>query len=182
MTTVLLKILEHILNAIHNEIFMSTQTRLQKGFTEGCSSFTCYCCRWCCPAFLIQAWNASNGLEDIISCKPYIYVPWSTSEISVRLPQWNRFKPSSKIFYWPFQGGTSFVDLLCYLFLSCVCYAFVRVCLYVPCGHLLGKGWPLSFRLWCLTVSLSLSHWYPGSGVVLDCIDSWSLHPYLRCR
>ena len=25
-------------------------------------------------------------------------------------------------------------------FLSCVCYAFLRVCLYVPCGHLLGKG------------------------------------------
>ena len=25
---------------------------------------------------------------------------------------------------------------------------------------------------WCLTVSLSLSHWYPGSGVVLDYIDS----------
>ena len=25
-------------------------------------------------------------------------------------------------------------------FLSCVCYAFVRVCLYVQCGHLLGKG------------------------------------------
>ena len=22
-------------------------------------------------------------------------------------------------------------------------------------------------------------HWYPGSGVALDCIDSWSLHPYL---
>ena len=22
------------------------------------------------------------------------------------------------------------------------------------------------------TVSLSLSHWYPGSGMVLDCIDS----------
>ena len=26
------------------------------------------------------------------------------------------------------------------LVLSCVCYAFVRVCSYVPCGHLLGKG------------------------------------------
>ena len=25
-------------------------------------------------------------------------------------------------------------------FLSCVCYAFVRVYLFVPCGHLLGKG------------------------------------------
>ena len=27
-----------------------------------------------------------------------------------------------------------------YVFLPCVCYAFVRVCLYVPCCHLLGKG------------------------------------------
>ena len=41
-----------------------------------------------------------------------------------------------------------------------------------PQGHLLGKGRPLGSRLWCLTLSLSLSHWYPGSGVVLDCIDS----------
>ena len=57
-------------------------------------------------------------------------------------------------------------------FLSFVCYAFVRVCLYVPGGHLLGKGWPPGSRLWCLIVSLLLSHWYPGSGVLLDCIDS----------
>ena len=34
--------------------------------------------------------------------------------------------------------------------LSCVCYVFVRVCLYVLCCHLLGKGWPLGSRLWCL--------------------------------
>ena len=33
------------------------------------------------------------------------------------------------------------------LFLSCVCYAFVRICLFMPCGHLLGKGCPLGFRL-----------------------------------
>ena len=26
-----------------------------------------------------------------------------------------------------------------FFFLSCVCYAFVRACLYLPCGHLLGK-------------------------------------------
>ena len=53
-----------------------------------------------------------------------------------------------------------------FFFLSCVCYAFV------PCGHLLGKGWPLGSGLWCLIVGLSLSHWYPGSGMVLDYIDS----------
>ena len=51
--------------------------------------------------------------------------------------------------------------------LSCVCYAFVHVCLFVPCGHLLGKGWPLGSSLWCLIGSLSLSHWYPGSGVLI---------------
>ena len=62
------------------------------------------------------------------------------------------------------------MDNLC--FLSFVCCGFVRVCLFVPCGHLLGKAWPLDSRLWGLTVSLSLSHWYPGSGVVFDCIDS----------
>ena len=38
VTPVLLKILEHILNARHNAIFMSTLSRLQSGFTEGCSS------------------------------------------------------------------------------------------------------------------------------------------------
>ena len=27
-----------------------------------------------------------------------------------------------------------------HVFLSSVCYAFVRVRLFVPCGHLLGKG------------------------------------------
>ena len=70
------------------------------------------------------------------------------------------------------------MDLL-WVFLSCVCYAFVRVFLFVPRGHLLGKGCLLGCRLWCITVRLSLSHWYPGSGVVLDSIDSCSLHPYL---
>ena len=31
-------------------------------------------------------------------------------------------------------------------------------------------------------LSFSLSHLYPGSGVVLDCIDSWSLPSFLPCR
>ena len=39
----------------------------------------------------------------------------------------------------------------------------MRVYLFVPCGHLLGKGRPLGSRLWCITVSLLLSQWYPGS-------------------
>ena len=53
------------------------------------------------------------------------------------------------MFYWPFQGGTSFVDLLCFCSVLCL-LCFVRVCLYVLRGHLLGKGWPLGSPLWCL--------------------------------
>ena len=56
--------------------------------------------------------------------------------------------------------------------LSCVCYVvcarlFISA-LWSPAGEGLSS-W-LSFVV--STVSLSLSHWYPGSGVVLDCIDS----------
>ena len=62
------------------------------------------------------------------------------------------------------------MDHLCFF---CLVFAVplwlsVCVCLVVAC---LG-GWPLGSRFWCLAVSLSLFHWYPGSGVVLDCIDS----------
>ena len=125
-----------------------------------------------CYILIYMFWAMMHWIVRGLSCKPNIYVSWSTSELRVRLVPFDRFKPSSKIFYWPFQGGTSFVDP--FFFLSCVCYAFVHVCLYVPCGHLLGKGWPLGSLLWCPTVS-----WYPGWSVVLDYMDSWSLHPYL---
>ena len=92
---------------------------------------------------LLSKWETAYVLGN------WAYVSWSTSELRVRLAPLNRFKPSSKIFYWPFQGGTSFVDLLCFCSVLCL-LCFVRVCLYVLCGHLLGKGWPLGFRLWCL--------------------------------
>ena len=42
-----------------------------------------------------------------------------------------------------------------------------------------GKGLTSWLSFVVSSVSLSLSHWYPWSGVVLDCIDSWSLQPYL---
>ena len=41
------------------------------------------------------------------------------------------------------------MDLLCFCSVLCL-LCFVHVCLYVLCGHLLGKGWPLGSRLWCL--------------------------------
>ena len=50
---------------------------------------------------------------------------------------------------------------------------------YIFKGQPAGKGLTSWLSFVVSSVSLSLSHWYPGSGVVLDCIDSWSLQPYL---
>ena len=63
------------------------------------------------------------------------------------------------------------MDLLCFcsvLCLLCLCAGLLICALWSPAGKGL-TSW-LSFEV--STVSLSLSHWYPGSGVVLDCIDS----------
>ena len=64
------------------------------------------------------------------------------------------------------------------LFMSCVYHAFasVRCCLVVT-----GKGWPLGSCLWCLLWFCYFPIWYPGTGVVLDFIDSWSLLSFLLC-
>ena len=141
------------------------------------------CASCWCVLFFVALWSpAGKGLTSWLSCVLYFVTfpneSWSTSESRVRLAPWNWFKPSSKIFYWPFQGGTSFVDLLCFcsvLCLLCLCARLFICALWSPAGKGL-TSW-LSFVV--SAVSLSLSHWYPGSGVVLDCIDSWSLHPYL---
>ena len=72
----------------------------------------------------------------------------------------------------------SFMFLFCLVFTMSLCVS-VYMCFVVTCWERV-TSW-LSFVV--SAVSLSLSHWYPGSGVVLDCIDSWSLHPYLLfCR
>ena len=63
------------------------------------------------------------------------------------------------------------MDLLCFcsiLCLLCLCASLFICALWSPTGKGL-TSW-LSFVL--STVSLSLSHWLSGSGLVLDCIDS----------
>ena len=60
------------------------------------------------------------------------------------------------------------------LFVSCVCHAFASA-LYSPDGK-----WPTSWPLFVMVLMIfTLSHWYPGTGVVLYCIDSWSLLSFL---
>ena len=63
------------------------------------------------------------------------------------------------------------MDPLCFdsvLCLLCLC-ARLFIC---ALGSPAGKGLTSWFSFVVSAVSLSLFHWYPGSGVVLDCIDS----------
>ena len=55
------------------------------------------------------------------------------------------------------------------LFMSCVCHAFASThcCVVVIC---------------CLMRFCYFPMWYPGSGVVIDCIVSWSLPSLLLCN
>ena len=87
-------------------------------------SWFIYSRRWCI-----------DKLEVFHANQISICLDWSTSDLRVRLAPWNRLKPFSKIFYWPFQGGTSFMDLFCFfclVFAMSLC-ASVYMCLVVTC-------------------------------------------------
>ena len=65
------------------------------------------------------------------------------------------------------------------MFLFCLVFAIFCARLFIcALWSPAGKGLTSWLSFVVSSVSLSLSHWYPGSGVVLDCIDSWSLQPY----
>ena len=83
---------------------------------------------------------------------------WIKDEVGAPL---NRFKPSSKIFYWPFQGSASFVDLLCFcsvLCLQCLCARLFICALWSPAGKGL-TSW-LSFVVSnCECITFPLVSW-----------------------
>ena len=59
------------------------------------------------------------------------------------------------------------------MFLFCLVFALsLCACVYMCFGSPAGKGLTSWLSFVVSTMSLSLSHWYPGSGVVLICINS----------
>ena len=96
-----------------------------------------------------------------LCCATIPNVFWSTAESRVRFAPWNWFKPSTKIFYWPFQGGT-FLWIF-YVFFSVLCllclYARLFICtLWSPVGKGL-TSW-LSFVVFdCEFVTCPLVSW-----------------------
>ena len=95
----------------------------------------------------------------------------STSELRVRLEPLNRIKPSSK--YFTDRSKAVLLLWILYVFCSVLCSLFLCARMFLcALWSPVGKGLTSWLSFVVSTVSLSLSHWYPGSGVVLDCIDS----------
>ena len=71
---------------------------------------------------------------------------------------------------------SSFVDHLYFFYLALLCF---HACLFVDAlWSPAGKGLT-SWLSFVISICDVVSHWYPGSGVVLDCIDSRSLPSFL---
>ena len=92
----------------------------------------------------------------------------------------SKLKPSSKILLLTIPRQYFFCGSFV-LFMSCVCHAFpsIHCCYVVTCW-----AWADLLALIC-DVKLCFCHfpmWYPRPDVVLDCIDSWSLPPFLLSK
>ena len=72
---------------------------------------------------------------------------------------------------------TVWSGFICVIYVLCLsCF---HICSLLPFGQLKGKGRPLGSCLWCLLWFCYFNIWYPRTGVVHDCIDSWSLLSFL---
>ena len=161
----------------------------------------CFCCcqaHWSLPVgFLVLEYSVLCTVESISLFISFLYLDiyvlgddaWisegssmQTKHLCVLIFIWTKgefcavklVKHSDKLFLLTFPRQYFFC-VNYFLCLSCF-----RFCSLLPSGHLhmLGKAWPFGSSLWCLIVFFncvfSLPMCYPGSGVALDCIDSWS--------
>ena len=114
----------------------------------------------------------SNATSVVGSIKPNTYVSLSTSELSWYCESY--FKPSSHFL----SDHPKEVLLMCIGLILCLSLPYCLVCVIQPCGHLKGSFHGSTacdvFLCFCY-----FPIWYPRSGVVLDCIYSWSWHCFL---
>ena len=93
-------------------------------------------------------WEMMHVWVRTISCKPNIYVSWSSSLLRMRLVR-HETSLSPPVKYFTYRSKTVLL-----LWIICVIYVFCLscfcVCSLLPCGHLKGKGWHLGSRLWSL--------------------------------
>ena len=119
--------------------------------------------KWC-----IDNLGAFHGNQTSMCLDPRLNLGWG----------WRRetgLSPPVKYFYWPFQGGTSFVDHLCFL-----CFVFLML-LRLFIAALWWTCWEWADLLALvgdIDCILLLSHVVSWIRCGIYCIVSWSLPPF----
>ena len=131
--------------------------------------------------FLAALWSPAG--KGLTSCCRVCYVflcfftfpnvSWFTSELRARLAPWNWFNPSSKIIILTVQRRYFFCESIVFFCVLCShAFGSVHCCLVVTL-------WDFAFVGDVDCILCYFPMWYPGSGVVLDCIVSWTLSFFL---
>ena len=112
----------------------------------------CNCSMFCCTLLYVHSSIAIilMGKRELIALlnlsswclvmveRLFLAVPWGCLQfVIVVFPDHTHllyFKPSSKVFL------LTFPRRIIYVISVLLCYAFMYVCLLMPCGHVLGKG------------------------------------------
>ena len=105
--------------------------------------------------------GTSMKVEHILECSPWSILQYFWPALSAHW-YWNPIL----VFFLSDHLGQVFSSRFC-------------VCSLLPGGHLKGKGWPLDSCWWRLSWFCYFPIWYPVTGMVLDCINSWSLLSFL---
>ena len=119
------------------------------------------------------------------SSAAYIWYQRTLVKVSTGKTVWTQIRPDLDLHFLSKKASSSKAILLLWIiyvisvmFLLCFRAGLFIDALKSPAG----KGLPSWLSLWCLILKLSLSHYYAGSGVVLDCIASWSLPSFLLLK
>ena len=95
-------------------------------------------CRWTCYLKKKKKKKKNTSLKTYVA---NFHVHHFRVRKQVKLPWRRKTGLSPPVKYFTDRSKAVLLLWIFYVYvLSCVCYVFVRVCLYVLCGHLLGKG------------------------------------------
>ena len=154
--------------------FVAQKYKYKKILYIGSYSQSAYQIVWFETLYPIQQFSVILGWFEPVLSKGSVSCSRTQKRIAFREVRTHNPSISSQaLYHWATTLLMSLVDHFCVLWFSGFC-----VCSSLPFGHLLGKGWPLISCWWCLLYFCHFPMWYPGAGVVLDCILSWSLPPF----
>ena len=116
------------------QLISKKQNKLQRGFTEKSSPMD--------TALILEEYIRDSRDIQVPAYLAFLDAKSALDVLSHKSLMRKLFNVGGDGNMWTIDRSKAVLLLLIFnvFFLSCVCYVFVRVCLYLLCGHLLGKS------------------------------------------